>query len=52
MGRIQWQAEYESLGALEETTRKTMADPGYRAIVARAGELFVEPSTDSIAISI
>ncbi len=45
VGRICWQSDMDSLGALEETMGKLLSDPEYLRKIEAAADLFVEGQT-------
>jgi hypothetical protein len=49
-GTMHWFAEYADMAAFEVGLGKTLTDPGYIALLAKAEPLFVEGSTEDTII--
>jgi hypothetical protein len=49
-GVVHWFAEYANMAEMEVGLGKTLTDPGYLALLAKAGDLFVEASTEDSII--
>jgi hypothetical protein len=49
-GTMHWFAEYTDMAAFEVGLVKTITDPGYIAILAKAEDLFVEGTTEDTII--
>jgi hypothetical protein len=44
IGRISWQADFDSLAALDEYQQSFDTDEGYWALISKGTELFIEDS--------
>ncbi len=49
-GTVLWFADYADMAAFEAGLVKTLTDPGYLAILAKAEGLFVEGTTEDTII--
>ena len=52
VGTVQWHADFDDLGAVEEFSRKTMADPAFRAKIKGAEGLFIAAPEDAVLIGL
>ncbi len=49
-GKVHWFADYENMAQLEETLGRTMTDPGYRALLDKAADVFVTGATEDTLV--
>ncbi len=49
-GTMHWFSDFEDMAAFDAAVMKTLTDPGYLAIMAKAEELFVEGTTEDSVI--
>jgi hypothetical protein len=49
-GTMHWFSDFADMAGLEAAVVKTLTDPGYRAILAKAEGLFVEASAEDTVI--
>jgi hypothetical protein len=49
-GTIHWFMDYEDMAAFEAGVLRSLTDPGYLAILAKAEDLFIEGSTKDTII--
>lgn len=49
-GTIHWFSDFDDMAGFDAAVVKTLTDPGYLAIMAKAEDLFVEASTEDTVI--